>query len=147
MLGAIAKTGTGLADRLVWLGLLAGATCVLVAARLLEPAAAGFGTHRQLGLPPCGFLVLTNMPCPACGLTTAFAHLARLDLVAAVHANPMGVPLFLLNLAVLPLALHGLLRSRSVMQVIDQLEADKWALCFVAVTLAVWAARLAAVLG
>ncbi|MGE3821953.1 MAG: DUF2752 domain-containing protein, partial [Isosphaeraceae bacterium] len=38
----------------------------------LEPDPSGFGTHRQLGLPPCHFAWVTGKPCPTCGMTTAF---------------------------------------------------------------------------
>ena len=43
----------------------------------LAPRPAGFGTHRALGLPPCGFLAQTGYPCPSCGMTTAFAAMAH----------------------------------------------------------------------
>ncbi len=131
-------------DRAVWTVLLCTALAVLVTARLLTPAASGVGTHEQLGLPPCGILAWTGWPCPACGLTTAFAYLAHFDPLASVHANPMGVPLFLATLLFVPAAMRALWRGQTVMAFIDAIEADKWALRFVVAALAVWGMRLIA---
>lgn len=50
-----------------------------------------FGTHEQLGLPPCGFNMLTGHPCPGCGMTTCFSLLAHGDLPAAWTINWAGV--------------------------------------------------------
>lgn len=87
----------GTADRLQHLILLGGATAVLALARWLEPSARGFGTHQQLGLPSCAFLKLTGIPCPHCGLTTSFAHAARLHFVQAFLVQPFGLIAFLLT--------------------------------------------------
>lgn len=47
-------------------------------------------THRQLGLPPCNFFLLTGKPCPSCGMTTSFALLFHGDLRASLQANWVG---------------------------------------------------------
>jgi hypothetical protein len=86
-------------ERLCWTAMACGNACVLAIARHLEPAAPGVGTHVQLGLPPCGFLAATGLPCPACGLTTAFAHMVRLNLLDAAHVHPVGVALFMVVVA------------------------------------------------
>jgi hypothetical protein len=138
--GSVARN----ADRAVWSLLLCTALGVLVLARLLTPALSGVGTHEQLGLPPCGILALTGWPCPACGLTTAFAHLAHFQPVAAVTANPMGLPLFLGTFLFVPAALRALWRGQTLVAFIDAVEADKWALRFVIAALLVWGARLLA---
>lgn len=131
-------------DRAVWAVLLSTAASVLVASRWLTPSPSGVGTHEQLGLPPCGFLLWLGVPCPACGLTTAFAHLAHFELFASLSANPMGLPMFMATLAFVPLAVHGLLRGRSLLSFIDETQGDKWALGFVVATLVTWGARLLA---
>jgi len=64
---------------------------LLVTARRLEPDPRGFGTHEQLGLTPCYFLTSTGYVCPACGCTTAWAHLLRGDLSASAFANLSGM--------------------------------------------------------
>jgi len=52
----------GRTDKSVAMGLLAFACSVLAMAAWLKPAAIGYGTHMQLGLPPCNFLRLTHLP-------------------------------------------------------------------------------------
>ena len=67
----------------------------LVLAAWLEPAAAGLGTHEQLGLPACGWVAAAGIPCPSCGMTTAFAHAARGDLLGSFLVQPAGAILAL----------------------------------------------------
>ncbi len=67
-----------------------GVAGVLGVARGLEPDPRGFGTHQQLGLPPCSFQTLTGFPCPSCGMTTAFAWTTRGRVDRAWRANPAG---------------------------------------------------------
>ncbi len=84
------------ARRLPWwarLGMLAIAgalAAVLATAVALEPDARGFGTHTQLGLPPCSFRAVTGVRCPSCGMTTSFAWMARGRWLSAARANPAG---------------------------------------------------------
>jgi hypothetical protein len=80
---------------------LAGAAVLAVSAHL-KPDPTGMGTHEQLGLPPCGFLLATHLPCPTCGYTTAFALAAHGRLWAALRTQPAG---FILALAVTALTL------------------------------------------
>jgi len=129
-------------DRLVWGALLLTSGFVLAASAWLTPSPSGVGTHMQLGLPPCGFLVLTGKPCPACGLTTAFAQLAHLAPLASLRIHPLGLPLFALNLVVLALSVHGLATGRSVTRTVDALAADRVALVVAGALLATWAVRL-----
>ena len=131
-------------DRVVWSTLLCTALGVLVTARLLTPAVTGVGTHEQLGLPPCGFLALTGWPCPACGLTTAFAHLAHFQPLASLSANPLGLPLFVATALFVPISLRALWSGQTVIAFVDAVEADKWALRFVFAALVTWAARVIA---
>jgi hypothetical protein len=64
-------------------GLLALAAC-------LSPDPRGVGTHTHLGLPPCGLMLLWGVPCPTCGMTTAFAHTVRGHWLAACRTQPAG---------------------------------------------------------
>lgn len=68
---------------------------VVVLAYSLEPDPAGHGTHTQLGIPACGFFTVTGYPCPSCGLTTSFSHMARGNLSDGIATQPFGAFLFL----------------------------------------------------
>ncbi|MGC8641294.1 MAG: DUF2752 domain-containing protein [Isosphaeraceae bacterium] len=76
--------------------LAAGLLGLLGVARGLEPDPRGYGTHMQLGLGPCAFLVMTGRLCPTCGMTTAFAWFTRGSLGASWRANPAGCLIALL---------------------------------------------------
>ena len=79
------------------LALLGGALFTLLAiAVVLQPDRSGFGTHRQLGMPRCTFLVIFGYRCPSCGMTTSWAHLVRGELTAAMVANAGGTLLAVL---------------------------------------------------
>jgi hypothetical protein len=96
-----AARGRGLRIR----GALIFAPCaaVLVVAACLAPHPRGHGTHKQLGLPACSFLVRTGLPCPSCGMTTSMALMARGQVGRASATQPFGVILLPL-LAVLAAA-------------------------------------------
>jgi hypothetical protein len=83
-------------ERLFAFALAVGCLVVLLVAAGLTPAGGGFGTHRQLGLEECAFLVRTGLPCPGCGMTTSFAWFARGNLAASFYVQPMAAVLALL---------------------------------------------------
>ncbi|MBZ0120828.1 MAG: DUF2752 domain-containing protein [Sandaracinaceae bacterium] len=126
----------------VWLFLFAVPLAVIVTAALLTPSAEGHGTHTQLGLPPCGFLVVTGYPCPGCGLTTSFAHMVRLQIGGALGANPFGVLLFTCTALSLPISLAGMLRRMPVIDTLDRLHAEKIAIGLSVVSILVWLVRI-----
>ncbi len=82
---------------------------VLVTAAAVTPRSSGFGTHEELGLPPCGWLMATGSPCPSCGMTTSFSLLAHGEPLEAVRTNPMGVVLAVLAAVVFWGAAHAAL--------------------------------------
>ncbi|HSW46328.1 MAG TPA: DUF2752 domain-containing protein [Phycisphaerae bacterium] len=63
---------------------------MLAVAAGLTPSRNHMGSHRQLGLPPCGFVLTTGYPCPTCGMTTAFTHLVRGHLMEAARSSVFG---------------------------------------------------------
>jgi hypothetical protein len=75
---------------------LAGAVAVFTVSASLTPDRHHLGTHQQLGLPPCSFVFVTGLPCPTCGMTTAFAHTVRGQFLAAIRVQAAG---FLLAIA------------------------------------------------
>jgi hypothetical protein len=98
-----------LAGQAVWAGVFLAATAV--AAFVLVPSAAGFGTHRQLGLPPCPSMLAFGKPCPGCGLTTSWSSLLHGDVAGAFRAHPLGPVAYALFGAAALAALYGWFRG------------------------------------
>ena len=80
-------------------GLLVASSALLTVGAQLDADAAGYGTHVQLGMAPCGFLTSCGIPCATCGMTTAFTHAVHGNLFAALAVQPAGA-LFALLVAV-----------------------------------------------
>jgi uncharacterized protein DUF2752 len=99
-------------ERLAAGGVAAGAAAVLTVARLLTPDGRGLGTHEQLMLPPCLTTKLFHIPCPLCGMTTAFAHMAQGEFLLALRVQPVGALTFLLCIVVFFTALFCALTGR-----------------------------------
>lgn len=85
---------------------------LLAVAWWLQPDPSGLGTHHQLGLPPCSFRLFLGMRCPACGMTTSWAHVVRGQLFPALRANSGGTLLALAAAFVGPWLLASGLRGR-----------------------------------
>ncbi len=130
-------------SRLGWFFFFIIPLAVVITATQLTPAAEGMGTHQQLGLPPCGFLVITGIPCPGCGLTTSFAHMVRGQFTGATYANPFGVMLFLVTFFTIPIAAVGLYRGTPVLDTLERLHAEKWAILLSVTSILVWVVRVA----
>jgi len=82
----------------------------------------------------------TGIPCPGCGLTRAFAHLAKGEWSAALHDHPLA-PLLAAELALLwaawGAAAAGLVRLPALV------KPEVTALAHLAVLVAVWLGRMA----
>lgn len=113
-------------DRIVGSILALPSSTVLVIALSLSPDPAGMGTHRQLGLGQCAILSMTGYPCPMCGMTTTFTHLAHLHLLQGTINQPFGLVLFSLTVFAALLGGAELIRPRQrwrrVLTWIDQRE-------------------------
>ncbi|MCA9179002.1 MAG: DUF2752 domain-containing protein [Planctomycetales bacterium] len=59
----------------------------------------------------CGVRVLTGVPCPGCGLTRCFVHMAHGRFRFAWQVSPAGTAFFLLVAAQVPLQLLLLMRA------------------------------------
>jgi hypothetical protein len=116
---------------------------MLGAALVVQPAGQGYGTHRQLGLPPCMFVALFGLRCPSCGMTTAWAHLVRGQLAQAAAANTGGALLGLAATLVAPWALLSALRGRVLGGRPGRRPIIIAALVVATVTFAQWLGRLA----
>jgi hypothetical protein len=131
-------------DRLFAAVLAVGLLCPLVTAAFLRPDPSGHGTHRQLGLPPCTFLVLFGRRCPSCGMTTAWAHLVRGQVAGALRANVGGTLLGLLALLAEPWLLVSAARGRWLVWE-PNTTVVAWVLTgIVVVTLIEWSIRMLA---
>jgi hypothetical protein len=76
-----------------------GLLAALLLASQLQPDPRGWGTHEQLGLPPCTFLSVVGIRCPACGMTTAWANVTHGRPLDALKANASGALLAVVALA------------------------------------------------
>lgn len=130
-------------SRLTWSVLFALPTAVMITAAWLTPSPHGHGTHTQLGLPPCGFLLFTGYPCPGCGLTTAFSHMIRFEVVGAWMANPFGIALFLASAAFIPFSALGFVRGWGVVAALDRMHAEKVAIVLALLSVMTWVTRVA----
>ncbi len=121
--------------RLVGIFMLLPAAAVLVIAALLNPDVRGYDTHVQLGLPPCGFMQTTGLPCMTCGMTTAFANMAHGQVLAAIRVQAFGTVLFVLTVLA---ALVGAGQLFGGWDILSRLHPRMWWLW------ALWPARSAA---
>ncbi len=71
----------------------------------------------QLGLAACGFQQQHGIPCPTCGMTTAFAYAADGRLWSSLQAQPAGLILAVVNAALVVVALWGLITGGNVIRV------------------------------
>ena len=78
----------------------------------LRPSPNGMGTHQQLGLPPCTATVLFGIRCPACGMTTSWAHFMRGQWWWSFRVNPGGFALALQATATIPTLMVFAVRHR-----------------------------------
>lgn len=99
-----ARATTG--QRVFAVGVAAVCLGGLVVAAWLTPDPAGHGTHVQLGLSECGWLVATGHPCPTCGMTTAVSLAADGRLLDAAVTQPAGMLAAVLAAAVFWGAVH-----------------------------------------
>jgi hypothetical protein len=113
-------------------------------AALLTPDSRGWGTHEQLGWPPCWLQRAAGWRCPSCGMTTAWSYAARGDVPAAFEASVGGTLLFvaaglgMLWLLVIAVAGRSPLKRPSP-------KAALWvATAWLAVSVLDWVRRLAA---
>lgn len=85
-------------QRLPALAVFLVAVAVLTVAYVLTPNTHdGVGTHKAMGLPPCGLYETTGIPCMTCGMTTSFSLAAHGRLEAAFSNQPAGAVLAVLT--------------------------------------------------
>ncbi len=120
----------------------AGLLILWVTAAWLRPSAGGLGTHQQFGLPPCTVRFLFDLRCPTCGMTTAWAHLIRGQIVEALRANTTGALLGGVSLAAVPWLVVTAVRGRWWL-LNPRVEQLAWlAVLFVGMALVEWLVRI-----
>lgn len=124
------------ANRLASAAILGASLGLLGVALWLTPDPRGHGSHVQLGLPPCLPMMLWHVPCPTCGMCTAFAHAARGELLSAFHAQPAGLLLAVLTAAAVAISALSLITGRRLF--LPKLSAMQLALIAIAVLLFGW---------
>lgn len=116
---------------------------LLAVAASIQPDRRGWGTHQQLGLPPCTVQEVFGMRCPACGMTTAWAHFMRGNWYTALSCNVGGTALALACVVAIPWTIGTAIRGDWVWL----RPTDGQTLCFclaiMAVTVSDWLIRLA----
>lgn len=100
--------------RAIWGFVAAVCAAVLGVARYLPPDERGFGTHQQLGMPPCSFVLTTGLPCPTCGMTTAFSMIMHGRPWAGVMAQPAGALLCVAAVGLLGFSVYAAVTGRIV---------------------------------
>jgi hypothetical protein len=129
------RTGPGAKIRLRGLAVVLVCLSLLVIAALLEPRESGYGTHRLLGLPSCGFRARTGYPCPTCGLTTSVCASIRLRFSLAWKSHPFGIPIFIMLLSGAGIGTVELVRGS---RILPALGPVKWTVAAVLFILAGW---------
>ncbi len=97
------------------------------------------GTHRQLGLPPCGWLAATGYPCPTCGMTTSFSAAAHAQPGASLHAQPFGALWALATAVFFWGAMHIAIFGSQLGRLFERLLAPRYLWPTAVLFLACWA--------
>jgi len=130
--------------RVAALLMMGGAGAILIAAHLLLPDPTGYGTHEQMFLLPCIFRWATGLPCPFCGMTTAFALLAQGEWAAAFGIHVLGPAAYLVTWGVLLAGVVGLVRNRAALP--QWLSGQRAGRVILLIILLGWVVNLARVL-
>ncbi len=139
---AVARSAYASRDRAQYIALMSVSGVVLTMARWLSPAPNGWGTHQQLGLPPCFFHQMTGIPCPTCGMTTSFAHTVRLHFYEAFITQPFGLLACLITMALIPLSFLLMQRRVPWMKVLTARGSNAVMYVLVALFVLAWVYKI-----
>lgn len=138
--------GNGWSLRLVSLGIALACASPLVLAAMLTPSAEGMGTHKQMGLPECGFVTATGLPCATCGCTTAFAHAADGSLLTSLATQPFGAMLALALAMMVLIAGWSAVSGMSLAPLGRMMATKGFVISWVVLLLGAWAYKIALVM-
>ncbi len=98
---------------------------ISIAGFILHPSPSGMGTHEELGLPPCGFLTMTGIPCPSCGLTTSITYLLHGYWAMSILSQPFGFILYLTLVSLTVISVCAMVKRIPFRSVIDSENFEK----------------------
>lgn len=124
--------------RLLALAVAGAALAVLIVGVTLAPSAGGMATHRQMGFPPCQFLVTSNLPCPTCGMTTSFAWFVRGNWLASLYVQPMGFVLALITGTCFWAGIYIAVTGRPIQRLLQQVPMVMLVCALVGLGIAAW---------
>ena len=127
--------------RAIALGIALLPLALMFVASRLEPSSRGLGTHQQLGLPPCTTRLVFGIRCPACGMTTSWAHFVRGQWQTSAAVNLGGFLLAFYCLAASALAL-SVVRSGQIPGFATQRVLATTLIAVFAITITDWIWRL-----
>ncbi len=133
--------------RLAHAGVLAVTSGLLITAMALTPNPTGVGTHKQLGLPLCGLLATTGLPCATCGMTTAFTLAVHGRLLSSLHTQPAGFMLALATASLWLMTVYAVTVGVSLGPVARLLWRPAVFWIFAGIVLASWGYKVWLVLG
>lgn len=128
--------------RIYALILFAACATVLGMAMWLTPDTRGHGTHTQLGLPKCGMLVTTGVPCATCGMTTAFTHAAHGQLRSAFIAQPAGAAMAIVTAVLMIVAGYATYAGLPILPLLRKLWTARIVTAGVVIVVAAWAYKI-----
>ena len=132
-------------QRLLWWSIVGGCVLVLAAAAAIEPDARGYGTHTQLGLPPCGLPFAHRIPLPRLRAHHRFRIRHPGALVARGQRQPARACAVSRSYARgIPLGMAAALRGWSLDAAIERFSLNRWGLALAGCAAAVWIVRFAA---
>ncbi len=89
---------------------------------------------------------MTHVPCPGCGLTTSFAHMAHGEIVPAFRAHWMGPELFISLLVTALYAPLAIAKKRPLAIILEGYALAVWMVLTMSLGLAMWLGRIFALL-
>lgn len=120
---------------------------ILGIAYWLHPSATGMETHKSLGLPSCGLLTVTRIPCPTCGYTTAFSAAAHGHLLDAFRIQPAGASLAILTAAAALLTTYSVAVGMPLRPIGEIIFRPRVFIVAAAVVIAAWVYKIVLVCG
>ena len=144
---ALPASGSQLQSRAIAALFFAASMGVLLLAFWLHPSTGGVGTHKQLGLPACGLLESTGVPCATCGMTTSFSLAAHGRLIDSFINQPGGGMLAIVTAMVAVAGGFTLMTGVSLWPMVSGLFRPSFFILTGVFFALAWLYKIAAVLG